>query len=81
MARVGAVLAVLAMTLFAGCVVSRPVATAPAPAALPAAAASAPTQRTIEYPHGRWILYGSGSAVSPYAWVWVPVGATPPPAR
>jgi hypothetical protein len=80
MARVGAVLILSIVTLFTGCAVSRPVSTAPAPAALPAAAA-APTQRTIEYPHGRWMLYGNGSVRSPYAWVWVPTGATSPPAR
>lgn len=73
-------LGLLAMTLITGCVVSRPVATVPAPAALPAAV-TASTQRTLAYPHGQWILYGDGTMRSPYAWVWVPAGATPPPAR
>lgn len=81
MARAGAVLILPIVTLLTGCVVSRPASTAPTPAALPAAVAAAPTQRTIEYPHGRWMLYGNGSARSPYAWVWVPTGATPPSAR
>ena len=73
-------LGLLAMTLITGCVVSRPLATAPPPAALPSAVA-APSQRTLAYPHGQWILYGDGTMRSPYAWVWVPTGATPPPAR
>lgn len=81
MARAGAVLGLLAMTLLPGCVVSRPVSTAPPPAALPAAAVAAPAQRTVAYPHGQWILYGDGTARSPYAWVWVPTGATPPRPR
>jgi hypothetical protein len=41
-------------------------------------------QRTVAYPQGRWQLYGDGTAASPYAWVWIPTGATPPlmaPAR
>jgi hypothetical protein len=80
MARGGAVLGLLAMTLFTGCVVSRPSSTAPPPAALPAAAA-APSQRALAYPHGQWILYGDGTARAPYMWAWVPTGVTPPPAR
>ena len=81
MARGGAVLGLLVMMLLTGCVSSRPVSTAPPPAALPAAAAAEPAQRTLAYPHGQWILYGAGTTRSPYAWVWVPTGATPPPAR
>jgi hypothetical protein len=80
MARGGAVLGLLVLTLFTGCVNSRPVSTTPPPAALPAAVAS-PSQRTLVYPHGQWILHGDGTTRAPYAWVWVPTGATPPPAR
>jgi hypothetical protein len=80
MARGGAVLGLLAMTLLTGCVVSRPVSSAPPPATLPAAVA-APSQRALAYPHGQWMLYGDGSTRSPYVWVWVAAGATPPPAR
>jgi hypothetical protein len=80
MARGGAVLGLLVMALFTGCVVSRPVATAPPPAALPAAAA-APAQRSVAYPHGQWILYGDGTTPAPYEWVWVPTGAPAPPMR
>lgn len=79
MARGSAVLGLLAIMLLTGCVVSRPVSSAPPPAALPAAVA-APSQR-VAYPHGQWILYGDGSTRSPYVWVWVATGATPPPAR
>ena len=70
-------LGLLTMALLTGCVNSRPVSTAPPPAALPAAVAS-PSQRALVYPHGQWILYGDGRARSPYAWVWVPTGATSP---
>jgi len=79
MARGGAVLGLLAMTLLTGCVASRP-ASPPPPAALPAAAA-APSQRALAYPHGQWMLYGDGTARAPYVWVWVPTGTPPPPAR
>jgi hypothetical protein len=68
MARGGAVLGLLVMALFTGCVVSRPVATAPA-------------QRSVAYPHGQWILYGDGTTRAPYEWVWVPTGAPAPPMR
>ena len=80
MARGGVVLSLLAMMLLTGCVVSRPVSSAPPPATLPAAVA-APSQRALPYPHGQWMLYGNGSTRSPYVWVWVATGATPPPAR
>jgi hypothetical protein len=55
-------------------------------AALPVASVAPPRpalvgldQRTLAYPHGRWQLYGEGSPRSPYSWVWIPRGATPPP--
>jgi hypothetical protein len=80
MARGGAVLGLLAITLLTGCVAFRRPSTAPPPAALPAAAA-APSQRAVAYPHGQWLLYGDGTAGAPYVWVWVPTGTTPPPAR
>ena len=34
---------------------------------------------TVEYPGGRYQLYGSGTTASPYYWVWVPAGTTPTP--
>lgn len=71
-------LAVATLVLLGGCVVGRrPAATAPSPAALPAEAV-APSQRAIGYPHEEFILYGDGTAVSPYAWVWVPAQGAPP---
>src|SRR5260370_8953692 len=75
MDRVGAALALVAM-LASGCTVAG--ATAPAPAALPTSAITS-DQRVVAYPHGRWLLYGDGSAASPFPWVWIPTGATPPP--
>jgi hypothetical protein len=38
-------------------------------------------QRVVNYPSGRYELYGDGVS-TPYYWVWVPAGATlpaPPP--
>jgi hypothetical protein len=61
-----------------GCTTTRMASPTPEPAALPAAAIT-PDQRVVAYPHGRWLLYGDGTTASPYAWVWVPIGATPPP--
>ena len=77
MGRVGAA-TMLAAMLASGCTVARATPPASQPAALPATAI-APDQRVVAYPHGRWLLYGDGSTASPYTWVWVPTGATPPP--
>jgi len=51
-------------------------------------AASAPTtvvvapqatgERVVTYPEGRYELKGEGTVNSPYYWVWIPAGATPP---
>jgi hypothetical protein len=77
MDRVGAALALVAM-LASGCTAARATSLAPEPAALPTSAITA-DQRVVAYPHGRWLLYGDGSAASPFSWVWIPTGATPPP--
>jgi hypothetical protein len=37
---------------------------------------STPSDRVV-YPEGRWQLYGDGKA-TPYYWVWIPAGTTPP---
>lgn len=34
--------------------------------------------RVVEYSNGRYQLYGDGSTASPYYWVWIPAGTTPP---
>jgi cytosine/adenosine deaminase-related metal-dependent hydrolase len=77
MGRMAATLIVVTM-LAGGCTTARSAPSAAAPAALPAAAISA-DQRVVAYPHGRWQLYGDGTTVSPYTWVWIPTGAAPPP--
>jgi len=33
----------------------------------------------VEYPGGRYQLYGEGTTGSPYYWVWVPTGSAPTP--
>src|SRR5262249_55507628 len=74
-------LAMVLLVLVGGCAGRRTVSDEPAetqPAASPASTIGS-HQRVVAYPHGRWLLYGDGSAGSPYTWVWVPTGATPPP--
>jgi hypothetical protein len=69
----------LVAMLVSGCATTRPASTTtPEPAAFPRASLG-PQQRVVAYPQGRWLLYGDGSTVSPYSWVWVPTGAAPPP--
>ena len=69
---------ILTGVLVGGCTTARVASPTPEPAALPASTITS-DQRVVAYPHGRWLLYGDGSAASPYAWVWIPAGATPPP--
>jgi len=52
--------------------------TAPAPPARPATTAVVPqSDRTYTFTEGRWQLFGDGGA-TPYYWVWIPSGMTPP---
>jgi len=52
--------------------------TAPAPPMRPAGSAVvSQSDRTYTFTEGRWQLYGDGGA-TPYYWVWIPSGATPP---
>jgi len=78
--RASALTIVLAV-LVGGCMTAR--VSSESPAAAPRAASPAstitPDQRVVAYPNGRWLLYGDGTVASPYAWIWVPIGATPPP--
>ena len=48
------------------------------PAASPATTVVVtPAQQTVNYPEGRYELYGDGRT-TPYYSVWVPAGSTPP---
>jgi len=40
--------------------------------------ASVPATQTVTYQGGQYRLYGSGTATSPFYWVWVPSGVTAP---
>ena len=52
--------------------------TAPSPPVRPAGSAVvSQSDRTYTFTEGRWQLYGDGGA-TPYYWVWIPSGATPP---
>jgi hypothetical protein len=55
------------------------VATVPALPATPTVVVTAPSQRVVAYPEGRYELAGEGTQRSPYYWVWIPTGAAPPP--
>ena len=75
------VAAVLATTIVAGatlggCVYRRETV----PAAAPTTVVVDPPAngRVVTYPEGRYELRGDGTAQSPYVWVWIPTGATPP---
>jgi len=74
-------LVIVLVLLVGGCTTAREASRSPTvshPSALPASTIAS-DQRVVAYPHGRWLLYGDGSQASPYTWVWVPTGATPPP--
>jgi hypothetical protein len=66
-----------AAAILGGC--GRRAAVAPS-ASPPTAVAigSGPEERVLSYPEGRYERYGDGTARSPFFWVWIPTGATPP---
>lgn len=66
--------ATLALSVLAGCAVQDPTYPPTTGAVL-----GGSTPRTVEYPGGKYQLYGDGSSASPYYWVWVPAGTNPPP--
>jgi hypothetical protein len=76
-AVVGAV--TTASLVVGGCVYRSERAVPAAPAASPSTTTVVVTQpsSTITYPEGRYLLYGDGKT-TPYYWVWVPNGVTPP---
>ena len=49
----------------------------PNPPPRPVASTVPTTDRSYSFPEGRWQLYGDGRT-SPYYWVWIPAGMTPP---
>jgi len=65
--------AALALSALAGCAVQDPTYPPTTGAVL-----GGSTPRTVEYPAGRYQLYGDGSNASPYYWVWIPAGTNPP---
>jgi hypothetical protein len=44
-----------------------------------AVALTGASDRVVNYPEGRYQLYGDGTS-TPYYWVWIPAGTSPPPA-
>jgi hypothetical protein len=86
-------IAVAPLLMLAGCVYSEKVVEVqkPAPAVVavappqpvvvapsqPVVVAATPSSARVVYSEGRWQLYGDGKA-SPYYWVWIPTGMTPP---
>lgn len=67
---------VAAGTLLGGCVYRRE--TVPAAAPTTVIVAPAASERVVTYPEGRYELRGEGTTQSPYVWLWVPAGSTPP---
>jgi hypothetical protein len=66
--------ATLAVGVLSGCAVQDPTYPPTTGAVL-----GSPGPRTVEYPGGRYQLYGDGTSAAPYYWVWVPAGTNPPP--
>jgi hypothetical protein len=62
----------LAVILLGGCAMQEPTYPPTKGAVL---GDSSPT--VVEYPGGRYQLYGDGTTASPHYWVWVPAGSTP----
>jgi hypothetical protein len=67
---------VAAGTVLGGCVYRRE--TAPAAAPTTVIVAPAANERVVTYPEGRYELRGEGTPQSPYVWLWIPTGSTPP---
>jgi hypothetical protein len=70
-------LLVLSGALLGGCVYRERTVPAASPATTVVVAPTA-TERVVSYPEGRYELRGDGSTTTPYYWVWIPAGATPP---
>jgi hypothetical protein len=79
---IAAGIAVLGATLLGGCGARTTVMPAASPPTTTTVVVTAPTNpRVLNYPSGRYELYGDGMN-TPYYWVWIPAGATlpaPPP--
>ena len=80
---IGAAIAALgAATLLGGCGARTTVLPAASPPTTTTVVVTSPaSQRVVNYPSGRYELYGDGISM-PYYWVWVPAGAVlpaPPP--
>ena len=75
-------LAVLGATLLGGCGARTTVLPAASPPTTTTVVVTSPAgQRVVNYPSGRYELYGDG-VQTPYYWVWIPAGSTlpaPPP--
>lgn len=64
----------LAVALLGGCTTAQEATSPPVTGAVLGGSSS-----TVEYPGGRYQLYGDGTTASPHYWVWVPTGSTPAP--
>jgi hypothetical protein len=51
----------------------------PVPAVPTAVIVATAPERVVVHQQGQYKLYGDGTTVNPYYWVWVPAGQTPPP--
>jgi hypothetical protein len=69
-------LALSGATILSGCAYREPAVVVPA-ATPTVVVAPVTSERVVTYPEGRYELRGDGVA-TPYYWVWIPRGATPP---
>jgi hypothetical protein len=74
----------LGATLLGGCATRTQTVPAASPATTTVVVTTPTGQRVVNYPSGRYELYGDG-VQTPYYWVWIPAGTTlpappPPPA-
>ena len=65
----------LAVALLGGCTMAPDSTYTPTTGAVLGGSSST----VVEYPGGRYQLYGDGTTASPHYWVWVPAGSTPAP--
>ena len=73
-----ALLVVSGVATLSGCAYREPVVVPAASAPTAVVVAPPASERVVTYPEGRYELRGEGTVNSPYYWVWIPAGATPP---
>ncbi len=68
----------LGAALLGGCIYRHEEKVVPAASPATTVVVTPGSDRVVTYREGRWELRGNGTASSPYYWVWIPTGSTPP---